>query len=382
MKSFLFRLYLAWMSFFARLTPMKDKNIVILNGAGRSGSNGYLFYKYLKRHHPDCNVSLIEPWPSSHLKWRAWQRIGAARYVITTHQPFKVRRQQINVQFWHGVPLKRMGRMAYNTKRHDVRRNEKLWRQNADLVTSSSDLYESLMTACIGIDSQKYRQVGFPRWDYLHKAAISKAQLLQDLFGQKDDQAQIGIYLPTFRYELRDAHIMQQIKEGNFFAFADFDPLQLNAALSKNHQYLLVKLHPYEMRLFAHLHSPYSHIAFLSNDYLYTHHCDLYELLADTSFLLTDFSSIYFDYLRLNKPIVFITNFLAQYQKTRGLLMGPYPKIVPGPCVSSQKELLSRLPHLDEAKWQQRRLYWRFLTDQVAGQNYCARIWQAMTAGN
>lgn len=379
MKSFLFRLYLAWMSFLARFTTMEENNIVILNGAGRSGSNGYLFYKYLQINHPEYNVTLVEPWPSSHLKWATWQKIGAAHYVITTHQPFKVRRHQINLQFWHGVPLKRMGIMAYNTKRRDIKRNEKLWHKNADIVTSSSDLYETLMSACIGVESKKYQKVGFPRLDYLAKPIISKQRLLQDLFKKEDPAAQIGIYMPTFRYELEDPQIMKEIKQGNFFAFADFDGAKLNQALKSRHQYLIVKLHPYEMRLFKKLKSDYSNIAFLNNDYLFKNNYDLYELLGDTDFLLTDFSSIYFDYLHLNKPIVFITNFLKQYEKTRGLLLGPYEEITPGICVNSEKELVANLDHLDNQQLGNRRLYWLHLTSQVKGGNYCERIFKAMT---
>ena len=86
MKSFLFRLYLAWMKFRARFTTMEDNTIVVLNGSGRSGSNGYAFYKWLLVNHPEFNTTLVEPWPSSHLKWETWQKIGAARYVITTQQ--------------------------------------------------------------------------------------------------------------------------------------------------------------------------------------------------------------------------------------------------------------------------------------------------------
>ncbi|HBG90485.1 MAG TPA: CDP-glycerol--glycerophosphate glycerophosphotransferase, partial [Lactobacillus acetotolerans] len=84
MKSFLFRCYMALMKFLARFTTMEDNEIVILNGSGRSGSNGYLFYKYLQLNHPEYNVTLIEPWPSSHFGWKVWQKIGAARHIITT----------------------------------------------------------------------------------------------------------------------------------------------------------------------------------------------------------------------------------------------------------------------------------------------------------
>ena len=379
MKSFLFRLYLAWMSFLARFTTMENNNVVILNGSGRSGSNGYAFYKWLQLNHPEYNVTLVEPWPSSHLKWKTWQKIGAARYVITTHQPFKVRKHQINVQLWHVVPLRRMGIMANNTKRRDNRRNEKLWHKNADIVASSSDLYESLMSACMAIETKKYRKLGFPRLDLLAKPVISKKQLLADLFKTEDDQAQIGIYMPTFRYELEDKSIMEKIKERNFFAFRDFDVEKLNTELKKRHQYLIVKLHPYEMRLFANFKSSYSNIAFMNNDYLFDHNYDLYELLGDTDFLMTDFSSIYFDYLHLNKPIVFVTNFLEQYEKTRGLLMGPYAEITPGICVNSEDELIRNLDQLDNQQIANRRLYWLHLTNQVHGDSYCENVFKYMT---
>lgn len=378
MKSLLFRLYLNIMCFLAHFTTMEDNNIVILNGSGRSGSNGYLFYKYLQLNHPEYNVTLVEPWPSSHLSWHVWQKMGAARYVITTHQPFKVRKSQINLQFWHGVPLKRMGIMAHNTKRKDTKRNEKLWHKNADIVTSSSDLYETLMSACMAIESKKYHKLGFPRLDYLKQPVISKEELLHDLFDKEDQEAQIGIYMPTFRYELEDKQIMAQIKTGNFFAFEDFNGEQLNAALKDKHQYLIVKLHPYEMRLFANFKSNYSNIAFLNNDYLFEHNYDLYELLGDTDFLMTDYSSIYFDYLHLNKPIIFITNFLRQYEKTRGLLLGPYEEITPGICVNSQKQLLANLGQLDNQQLRNRRLYWLDLTNQVKGHNYCEQIFNYM----
>ena len=77
MKSLFFRLYLWGMSLLASFRPIKEKNIVVLNGSGRSGSNGYLFYKYIKANHPDYDVTLVEPWPSSHLSWEAWKKIGA-----------------------------------------------------------------------------------------------------------------------------------------------------------------------------------------------------------------------------------------------------------------------------------------------------------------
>ncbi|WP_278952631.1 CDP-glycerol glycerophosphotransferase family protein [Lactobacillus apis] len=376
MKSFLFRLYLALMKLVARFTPMQDNKVVILNGAGRSGSNGYLFGKYLEKSHPEYEVTLVEPWPSSHLPLKTWREIGAAKFVLTTHQPFKVHAKQINIQFWHGIPLKRMGIMANNTTRKTDQRNAKLWQKNADIVCSSSDLYESLMSACCGIETNKYQKTGFPRLDALKNPAISKKQLLMDLFKVEDADAKIGIYMPTFRYEMEDSQIMRQVEQGNFLTLADFDIEQLNHNLKQNQQYLIVKLHPYEMRLFEDLHSNFSNITFLNNDYLNQQDVDLYELLGNTDFLITDYSSICFDYLTIDKPIIFLTNYLQQYEEKRGLLMGPYEDVVPGICVKNQQELLEALDKSDQ--FQQKRHYWLNLSNQVQAESNCENVVKLM----
>lgn len=185
--------------------------------------------------------------------------------------------------------------------------------------------------------------------------------------------------MPTFRYELEDPSVMEMIKQGNFFAFLGFDPYELNDALKDNHQYLIVKLHPYEMRMFDNFNSQFSNVAFLNNDYLFENNLDLYELLGDTDFLITDFSSIYFDYLYLDKPIIFITNYLKQYEKVRGLLLSPYEDVTPGPCVNSQKELLQVLRHPDDKQYKNQRFYWRELIDEVEDIDSCEPIFDYMT---
>lgn len=373
MKSFLFRIYLSLVKFILGFTKTDDQLYVILNGAGRSGSNGFVFYQYLKQHHPEIKTVLVEPWPSSHLPWQTWLQIGRAKYLFTTHQPFKIKRDQICTCFWHGIPLKRMGFMAANDSYSNGVRNQRIWRHNADRVISSGSLYETLMSACVAVDGSQYRALGFPRIDALLHPEISKNKLLEDLFKTHDQQARLGIYMPTFRYELGDPKLMDVIKGGNFFAFQDFDGEKLNNELTKLHQYLIVKLHPYEMKLIPHSRKTWSHLCFLSNDYLFHKKIDLYSLLGRTDYLLTDFSSIYFDYLHLDKPIFFVTNFLKRYEKVRGLLLTPYEEVVPGQTVKNQAQMLAALSALDEDRFQDKRQYWLDLTYPIAHQGNCRR---------
>ncbi|GBG04831.1 CDP-glycerol glycerophosphotransferase family protein [Lactobacillus rodentium] len=373
MKNFLFKLYLDFIKLILRWTPTNENLYVILNGSGRSGSNGYIFYKYLKSSHPEIEAVLVEPWPSSHLSWQTWKKIAAAKYIFTTHQPFKIKRKQICTDFWHGIPLKRMGFMAANDSYQNDLHNMKIWQSKADRVVSSSALYDTLMSACVGIEGKKYVKTGFPRIDALYKPVISKKQLLQSLFKVNDEIGKIGIYMPTFRFELNDKKIMNKIEEGNFFAFSDFDGEEFNKELQRLHHYLIIKLHPYEMKLFKATEQQYSNIIFLENNYLEKNNLDLYELLGSTDYLMTDFSSIYFDYLHLNKPIIFITNYLEKYEKIRGLLITPYQNVVPGTVVTNQSELLDQITSLNPRDFESKRNYWLKLSYTVSSQDNCKR---------
>ena len=372
MKSFLFTVYLSCIKFLLKFTKTDDNLYVVLNGGGRSGSNGYIFYKYLKQNHPEIQAVLVEPWPTSHLPWATWKKIGQAKYLFTTHQPFKIKKSQVCTCFWHGIPLKRMGFMAANDSYQNDVKNMRIWQKQADRVVSSSPLYETLMTSCSAIEGEKYIETGFPRIDALFTPAITKQKLLKDLFDTDDSQAKIGIYMPTFRFELNDASVMEKIKSGNFFAFDDFDGEKLNKELQKLHQYLIIKLHPYEMKLVASKTHLYSNICFLNNSYLTDKDIDLYEMLASTDYLMTDFSSIYFDYLHLDKPIYFVTNYLEQYQKIRGLLLAPYEDVVPGRCINDQHQMIKALS-VGKDDFEKTRKYWLNLTYTIDSQGNCQR---------
>jgi len=66
---------------------------------------------------------------------------------------------------------------------------------------------------------------------------------------------------------------------------------------------------------------------------------DLYQVLPYTDVLITDYSSIYFDYLLLDKPIIFTPSDIEDYSRNRGLLLEPYDYWTPGPKCYDQDTL-------------------------------------------
>lgn len=376
MKAYLFRIYFKLMMFLLKFVGTDNNLYVILNEAGRSGSNGFIFYRYLKKYHPEVDVVLVEPWPSAHLAFKTWLKIGRAKHIFTTHQPFKIKSKQVLSCFWHGIPLKKMALMSNNTSYKSDCRNIKSW-QKADYISSSSSLYETLMTSCISVKASKYDRTGFPRIDALYNPEVTKADVLKQYFNVTDVTAKIGVYMPTFRYELEDDSIMDKISRGNFFAFDYFDLSKLEQVLQKKNKYLIVKLHPYEMKKIDEKCKKYDHIYFLKDIDLFKFNYDMYDLLGNTDFLITDFSSVYFDYLHLDTPIYFVTNFLKEYEKTRGLLMGPYADIVPGAKINTFVELLDILEN-DTDTFAHARHQWLNMTYEIDFQQNCKRCFDAL----
>lgn len=376
MKAYLFRIYFKLMMFLLKFVGTDNNLYVILNEAGRSGSNGFIFYRYLRKYHPELDVVLVEPWPSAHLAFKTWLKIGRAKHIFTTHQPFKIKSKQVLSCFWHGIPLKKMALMSNNTSYKSDCRNIKSW-QKADYISSSSSLYETLMTSCISVKASKYVRTGFPRIDALYNPEVTKADVLKQYFNVTDVTAKIGVYMPTFRYELEDDSIMDKISRGNFFAFDYFDLSKLEQVLQKKNKYLIVKLHPYEMKKIDEKCKNYDHIYFLKDIDLFKFNYDMYDLLGNTDFLITDFSSVYFDYLHLDKPIYFVTNFLKEYEKTRGLLMGPYADIVPGAKINTFVELLDILEN-DTDTFAHARHQWLNMTYEIDFQPNCKRCFDAL----
>ena len=105
---------------------------------------------------------------------------------------------------------------------------------------------------------------------------------------------------------------------------------------------MIVKLHPMDILMTVKF-SNYSNLIFLKNSDLEDKHCQLYSLLGEIDVLLTDFSSIYIDYLLLNRPIGFIMEDFDQYKNSRGFIMDNPKEYMPGEFISSKKDLFDFL---------------------------------------
>lgn len=148
--------------------------------------------------------------------------------------------------------------------------------------------------------------------------------------------------MPTFRKSALKSDKLEGNKNfSNVFGFDSFDLAGLVRFLKENDLGLVIKLHPFEERYFIQQlrEMQQDGIHLLTEELLNKHHLDLYEVLGAADQLITDYSSVYFDYLLLNRPILFVPTDLEAYQSNRGMLLQPYDFWAPGPQALTQQQL-------------------------------------------
>lgn len=136
----------------------------------------------------------------------------------------------------------------------------------------------------------------------------------------------IGIYMPTFRG--------QEGTRYDFFEQFGFDAVAVNACLEQLDAHLYLKLHhfntPNERILEAIATVP--RISFFPG-------ADIYEEMAQIDFLITDYSSIYFDYLLTGRPLIFAPFDVADFNMRTRTFYYDYAEVTPGPKANDWPEL-------------------------------------------
>jgi CDP-glycerol glycerophosphotransferase len=238
------------------------------------------------------------------------------------------------VQLWHGIPLKKIGFPEVDSGVNMT--PEKAEALCADysacetVASTSPWATEQLFSKVFKADS--FLELGYPRNDILLRPPVKNDLLNVDaecyarVKRHKKSGGRVVVYMPTFR--------------DTFLDFVDengvgvLQPQEL-ADFAKAHSVLfLLKLHPYvdDRRLSA-----------LPGVVRYPSHQDIYPLLPLADALVTDYSSVYMDYLLLNRPIHFFAYDHQRYCTQDRELFFPYEDMTPGPIARTQRELLANL---------------------------------------
>lgn len=147
----------------------------------------------------------------------------------------------------------------------------------------------------------------------------------------------------------------------------------LNQFLAKKGILLVVKIHHLQRLNFLDK-SVLSNIIYLTDDNLLEIDLQLYELVGCSDALLTDYSSIFFDYLLLDRPIGFFVGDMEEY--SRGFIMDHPLDYMPGDKIVDNDQLYDFLNRLleNEDKYHKQRKRILDMMDIYQDNQNCKRI--------
>ena len=229
-----------------------------------------------------------------------------------------------------------------------------------DAVISTSPFYtEHLFATSFG--AKDTWETGYPRNDVLLRAPARHDLLGSDpqLMGKVralGKENRIGVYAPTFRDD-----------QGDPFRHGALDLNALSTFLTRRKIHLLIKMHQFS-NAYGSVQWPNLH--FLPNE------LDVYPLLRLADFMITDYSSIYTDYLLLNRPVLFFPYDQDDYSKRLREFQFDYDDMTPGPKCLDQAALEAAMLDVVEGRdaWAEKREAARDRAFAHVDAGSCARI--------
>jgi len=246
--------------------------------------------------------------------------------------PFFLSFRNFYVQLWHGSPIKKVGldMREKGTLRYFVDRLRFSLFDKYTLVISPAETFDKLYSSAFNVPLKKVHRCGYPRNEYLKITDEIKASVKSKLeIGQNQ---KIVIYMPTHRNEGRMGTNDENGLRANILKILD-----LNQAFSQLNLTVVVKPHYYDKENLEGLPNK-SNIKFV-----YETPVDLYQLLGASDALLTDYSSVVFDYELTGHPIILwpfdLEQYLAEDRKMYFDFKDIYKKLLNSWEVNSYEEL-------------------------------------------
>ena len=199
---------------------------------------------------------------------------------------------------WHGSPIKKMGSDIAS----DNQAFSSMGKSSVDIMNTQSYFEADIFTKCFGIPRDHFIEVGLPRNDALANYSEEERNALRKRLGLPVDK-KIILYCPTFREYEKDENL------GVVLA----PPMNLDKwkkGLEDNYV-LLFRAH-YEVSKVMEVKEN----EFVRN---VTDYPNLNDLMIVSDILISDYSSIFFDYSIMDKVMLHFTYDYDKYEEKRGM---------------------------------------------------------------
>lgn len=268
------------------------------------------------------------------------------------------------IQLWHGTPMK------FN----DISQ----FKERYDLVSLASSLF--LKEQALGPHNLfNFQLTGYPRNDFLLNDELPS--LLDILVLEKLKNKKVITFLPTYNEE-KDEEKQGDKRGKSYDIWNGLDFSKLNQMLENQDALFVIKLHPLQSPNYCEIHKQLENslnvLIIDSTDPF----ADVYQYLKYTDIMITDYSSVLFDYLLLNRPVIFSCFDLKSYSQSRKLRFD-YDAITPGPKTENWSEVLTQIDLIlkhGTDKFESKRVEVNKTFNYYQDCNSCERIYQLAKA--
>lgn len=296
--------------------------------------------------------------------------MATAKYwVINRRQArrLKKRDEQIILSTWHGTPLKRLGldleNIYYSSPKTKIifYNTAKVW----DYLVSPNRYTTNILRSAFGYEGEML-ETGYPRNDILYNADDGKIEDIKSRLNIPKNKKVI-LYAPTFR----DKSFESETIESELILNFDLNKLKDEISdeyviIIRAHYYVSSKLDLTNYKGFAFDYSSYDDIA---------------ELYLISDILITDYSSVFFDFANLKRPILFYPYDLEEYNSVdRGFYIDIYNDL-PGPLLFTTEEIIDSIKNINSVKEEYSEKYDEFydefcsFEDGTASKRIVEKVW-------
>ncbi len=324
----------------------RDSNVWLIGEYTLSArDNGMHFYHYMLKNYPEVDVYYVIEKSSKDIdnlnpskiveygSYRHFEVASRAKVLVFSHMAnylipkintitsYKNRyRAYLKVFLQHGVIATTT---VMNIMRKDIRQYE--------LFNVSSEFEKKIITTHLGYEDDEVIVNGLPRWDRLYNEKRTSSTIL---------------VIPTYRNDLEQAS-EESFIESDYFKF--WNTLLSNKKLIKYIEENNIKIH-----FFIHIILSRFINKFTANskNILLKNSDNLQDLLLNCGMLVTDYSSVSFDALFQNKPVVYVPFDFEQMINIRGGEQYiDYKKDLPGKVCTTVNESVNEIIHRVESGW-------------------------------
>lgn len=339
--------------------PVKENVILFETFMAKNYSDSPKYiYEYIAQNHPEyecvwaINDGAKIPYGAKTVKRFSFQYayyLAVSKYLVFNVRPplwYRKREEQVFLETWHGTPLKRLVFDQEEVTSASPKYKQQFYRQRKDwdFLVSANPFSTKTFRSCFLYEGEML-EYGYPRNDILYWPNKDEiAQQLKEKLGIPKAKKTI-LYAPTWRDD-------QHYGSGQYKFELALD-LKLMKERLQDDYVVLLRTHHYISD-----HIDVSGLGdFVINLSSYD---DISEIYLISDICITDYSSVFFDYANLKRPILFYT---YDFDKYKNQLRGFYIDMnmeVPGPLLYTSEQVVQAIEDIDEITEEYKERYDQF----------------------